>query len=316
METLVKSAYLDNFSQCYKDGVKSYLSRDLKNLKKSIQRCTDASEKKLLFIRELILEQNSEEALQVAQNISEYFPHIKAEKHLQLASIHSISSQHEKAIASNMRALEYFRSVNERTRIYAILYNLSVDASLLRLRELSNDFLDQAQEIASGPEELLEIARSKACNYSQDGNFSKALSILEKIKDDIHQAPRLEAATFCMVAADICVRANKLELAQNYLSKVSMKKNYSYFERAQIQKKLLEFLTSKKASLRPQKLYPIHKSNEYLLQWNTLIHIQNGELQEAQKTWAELSKLRPRIYASFLKTVDPLESLSLFFSLP
>ena len=215
---------------------------------------------------------------------------------------------YEDSAKLNNKASMLYAQIQDRRGHFLSLYNMSADYNRLGLRELSLHFLEEAMNHVEWPAERSLVLRGMACHYSTLNDYAKACALIDQALQLEMLLERVDLFTLRNVAADIYVRAGKLEEALKLLSTIRNARAHRERARIEFQSRLLEcLLFDKKLGPTPDALV----TSEYLEKWRLLKALQEGEIEKAREIWNVLTEANPRFYGGPFNLRDASEEKSL-----
>ena len=291
---------LDAYRKCDQRGVLKYLrSPGLSQIEKDLLKALLLNQKQKWQETRTLLTKHGEPADRF----------IAAELCFIRASAGFCLGGYEEAAKLNHKAWRYYAAIGDRRGQFISLYNLSADHNRMGLKDLSLHFLEESMNYVEWPSERSLVLRGLACHYSSLNDYKKACDYLKQAFAFETLLGEVDLFTLRNVAADIYARAGQMDTALEMLTHIRTSKVNRERARVEFQYRLLECLQgAKKLGPPPEAIM----ATEYLEKWKLLRALQEGEIEEARKLWAELRSQNPRFYGVAFELQDSSEEKSIF----
>lgn len=270
------------------------------------------AERNLLVARKYFSSQQFKEAILVLESMPDSScDYLNGEKNLLLATANSNSGNNENSFLYNGRAIAFYKKAEDKSGEFLATHNLHVDANLLGLKRIGQEYLDKASDLVLTIEQKFLISRARACILSQERKYLDAYKEIKSSIDICHECTnKLDVFTLKVVASDIFFRANKIAEAQALLEEIKNEKLLKPKARVFFNIAAIKFLSGTSLGLMPKY---VSLSAEYSLKWNLLLAMECGDLTTARKLWSEIVHAFPGNFQESFQANTLFDQESLFF---
>lgn len=295
------SAYMNNDNRA--------LSLFLKNPEASL------AEKALIRARKEMKVGRYNEARVILDGFTTESNLLRGDQHFLRASLHSHASEWELALQEISQANANYLLCHNDRGLFLSHYNSSVYFNRLGLDQLSLHHLNQSSMYAHTPAHQSLLHRAKACHFSRLNQFPTMLGEINRALQLRDQLDDTERATLDTVAAELFFRGGEHEKALATLSQLANSKVIRDKARTRFDLTLLAALIEKRAKLVEGEPSPaIAENQEYLVRWQIIANLQNGDLSQARTKWEALRSQFPTRFAADFTAKSETDERSIFMA--
>ena len=280
--------------------------RDLHKLKMRLA----SDEYRLLEVRFLIRQRQFQDAENLLSMTSVQNPRLTPDLHFLKSNLHSYSGRHDQALRENLHALEKAEQHESHPMLFPILYNLNVDFQRLGQSQKARQYLAMAEAASRNARDKSLVHRARASLAMEAHQLPEALAEIQKaweLRASLNSSDSFDTE---MILAEILALNDQMPEALKILRALSQAKLGRHHARVQLSWRILELLLHS----RPIDLPRWIETTESTLQWNLLISLQCGDLEQASCLWSQLHKLNPQLYESDFRLARRTSSNSLLMS--